>query len=97
MMPDRALLADAAEILVLQRLAYQSEAALYHDISIPPLTQTLEEMRAEFGHSTFLKAVVDGQIVGSVRARQNGDTSYIGRLIVRPGSAGAGDRDAADA
>ena len=33
---------DAAAILALQRLAYQSEAEVYGDFSIPPLTQTLK-------------------------------------------------------
>ena len=32
----------------------------------------------------FLKAVTDGQIVGSVRAYQTGPTCYIERLVVRP-------------
>lgn len=36
--------ADAAAILALQKLAYQSEARLYNDFSIPPLLQTLEEL-----------------------------------------------------
>lgn len=42
-----ATLADAPEILALQRLAYQAEARLYADWSIPPLTQTLAELEAE--------------------------------------------------
>ena len=36
-----AIIEDAAAILVLQRLAYQSEAAIYDDFTIPPLTETL--------------------------------------------------------
>lgn len=36
---------DAAAILALQKLAYQSEARLYDDYSLPPLTQTLPEMQ----------------------------------------------------
>lgn len=42
-----ATVADAPEILALQRLAYQAEARLYADWSIPPLTQTLAELEAE--------------------------------------------------
>ncbi len=38
---------DAADILDLQRLAYQSEARLYDDYLIPPLTQTLDEMKGD--------------------------------------------------
>jgi hypothetical protein len=49
--------ADAGDILALQRLAYQSEARLYGDWDIPPLTQTLAELRAEFATLLVLKAV----------------------------------------
>lgn len=79
-----AALADAEQILALQRLAYQSEAALYNDCRIPPLTQTLSELEAEFQTATVLKAVCDGVIVGSVRARMDQGTCRIGRLIVHP-------------
>ncbi|MEW6112916.1 MAG: GNAT family N-acetyltransferase [Thermodesulfobacteriota bacterium] len=75
---------DAAEILALQKLAYQSEAILYDDWSIPPLTQTLTEIEAEFSQKTFLKTHCSGMIVGSVRAAIDGGTCSIGRLIVHP-------------
>ncbi|MGD2147458.1 MAG: GNAT family N-acetyltransferase [Anaerolineae bacterium] len=75
---------DAREILVLQRLAYMSEARIYNDFTIPPLTQTPEEIEAEFGQQLFLKATVDDRIVGSVRARLEGDSCLVGRLIVSP-------------
>jgi ribosomal protein S18 acetylase RimI-like enzyme len=80
----RAQLSDATEILALQKLAYQSEAAIYDDYGIPPLTQTLPEMEADLGRQVVLKAVREGRIVGSVRAYQKGDTCYISRLIVHP-------------
>ena len=38
---------DAAEILAVQQAAYQSEAKMYQDWSIPPLTQTLAELQQE--------------------------------------------------
>ena len=41
---ERALIEDAEDILVLQRQEYQSEAALYDDATIPPLTQTLDTL-----------------------------------------------------
>ena len=75
---------DLEEILALQKLAYQSEAQLNDDFSIPPLTQTLDEIRTEFGQAVFLKAVQDGKIIGSVRGRLDGDTCHIGRVIVHP-------------
>ena len=76
---------DAEEILVLQKVAYQSEAAIWNDYSIPPLTQTLEEVRAQFADHLFLKATDEsGKIVGSVRAFSDGKSCFIGRLIVHP-------------
>jgi GNAT superfamily N-acetyltransferase len=76
---------DAAEILALQKLAYQSEAAIYGDYFIPPLTQTLDQMHADLADQICLKATVDGCIVGSVRARLREGTCFVGRLIVHPG------------
>lgn len=83
--------ADAAEILALQRLAYQSEAELYGDWTIRPLTQTLEELVADCAALTVLKAVDEtGAIVGSVRASLDHGVCRIGRLIVRPDRQGRG-------
>ena len=59
---------DAPAILDLQKLAYHTEAILYHDWSIPPLTQTLAELRAEFTDWKILKASQGNRIIGSVRA-----------------------------
>jgi GNAT superfamily N-acetyltransferase len=81
---ESAQLQDAKEILELQKLAYMSEAAIYDDYSIPPLKQTLEEIRNQFKDHTFLKATFRGEIVGSVRARNCADGCYIRRLIVHP-------------
>ena len=61
-----------------------TEAVLYDNFEIPPLTQTIEDLIAQFDDHTFLKVVNSSQIVGSVRAMCRGDTCYIGRLIVHP-------------
>jgi len=82
--------ADAPEILALQRLAYQSEARLYGDWSIPPLTQSLEELREEFTRLAILKALDQNEaVIGSVRGEMDtspngGGACRIGRLIVHP-------------
>jgi predicted N-acetyltransferase YhbS len=75
---------DAEEILDLQKAAYASEGRLYKDCTLPPLTQTLDKLREGFDRQLFLKAVEDGEIVGSVRAYVKEGTCYVGRLIVRP-------------
>ncbi|WP_314971549.1 GNAT family N-acetyltransferase, partial [Bilophila wadsworthia] len=83
--------ADLEAILELQRLAYQGEARLLNDFSIPPLMQTLEEMKEEFRSGIFLKAVDEkGKIVGSVRGTLRGDTLLIGKLMVHPEHQGSG-------
>ena len=81
---------DAGEILALQKLAYQSEAKLNDDWTIPPLTQTLAEIRAEFETKVFLKAAWEGTIIGSVRGTLAAGTCFIGRLIVHPDYQGRG-------
>jgi ribosomal protein S18 acetylase RimI-like enzyme len=80
----RASAADLEEILALQRLAYQLEAELYQDWTIPPLVQTLSELKEEFQRSVMLKAILQARIIGSVRAVQVGNSCHIGRLIVHP-------------
>lgn len=75
---------DSVEILSLQKTAYRSEAELYNDFSLGPLTQTLEELREDFSTMVFFKAVMDGQIIGSVRGFVVGDRCFVWRLIVHP-------------
>jgi len=75
---------DAKAILDLQKLAYQSEAQFYNDFTIPPLVQTLEHLEAEYQTHVILKTVMNGVIIGSVRAYDENGTCHIGRLIVHP-------------
>jgi len=81
---EKATVSDAEELLALQKLAYRSEAEIYNDFSIPPLIQTLESMKEDFKNQLFLKAFLDGRIIGSVRAYSKEETCHIGRLIVHP-------------
>lgn len=81
---DIAVEGDLEEILDLQKLAYRSEAEIYNDFTIPPLTQTLESLKEEAKTSIILKVVEDRRIVGSVRGIQKNGICYIGKLIVHP-------------
>jgi len=81
---ERALPADAPEILALQKIVYQNEAELYDDWSLAPLKQTLEEMKADFQNRIFIKAVVGGKVIGSIRGYMVQETGHITRLIVHP-------------
>jgi ribosomal protein S18 acetylase RimI-like enzyme len=79
------------EILELQYLAYQSEAALFGTNDIPPLKPTLNEVVEEYNVGIILKMVDEnGIIIGSVRAKENNDTVYIGKLMVHPDYRGNG-------
>jgi ech hydrogenase subunit C len=84
MILSRATAVDAPEILALQKIVYQNEAEMYDDWSLTPLRQTLEDMRRDFETRVFIKAVVGGKIIGSIRGWQEGDTAHLARLIVHP-------------
>ena len=75
---------DLPAILKLQKTAYQSEADRYSDPNIPPMTQTLNDIRQEFADQLFLKAVVGNRIIGSVRLAEKDGQGFIGKLIVHP-------------
>ena len=93
MVLGRATALDAEEILALQKIVYQNEAEMYDDWTLTPLKQTLAEMRTDFESRVFIKAVVGGKIVGSIRGYmvESADaegrpihTGHITRLIVHP-------------
>ncbi|MGP4110912.1 GNAT family N-acetyltransferase [Streptomyces sp. 4N509B] len=76
---------DAEQILKLQYLCYQSEAELYGDYTIEPLTQPLAALREEVRDGCVLVARLGAEVVGSVRGTVDEDgTAHIGRLIVHP-------------
>ena len=75
---------DFKDILELQKLSYQQEAQIYNDYNIPPLKQTYDEILNDYDKMIILKAIEDNRIIGSVRAYENNNSCYIGRLIVHP-------------
>jgi ribosomal protein S18 acetylase RimI-like enzyme len=75
---------DADAILDLQKLCFQSEAELYDDPKIPPLLETLDQLRHETTEMRMLKLSIDGAVMGSVRAHMDRGTCHIGRLMVHP-------------
>lgn len=75
---------DLQQILQLQKECYKTEAELHDENNIPPLTQTYNSINQEFEEGMlFLKGIVDGTLVGSVRGQIKDDTALIGRLIVK--------------
>ncbi|HEY9372214.1 MULTISPECIES: GNAT family N-acetyltransferase [unclassified Streptomyces] len=76
---------DAEQILKLQYLCYQSEAELYGDYGIEPLTQSLDDLRAEIAQGHALVARLGDEVVASVRGSvDEGGTARIAKLIVHP-------------
>lgn len=68
-------------ILALQKLCYQENAARYNDFNIQPLTQTLDDLLAEYAKSTILFYAEGNAIIGSVRGYVEHDTCYIGEFF----------------
>nr|WP_193318828.1 GNAT family N-acetyltransferase [Nonomuraea phyllanthi] len=87
---ERARAADAGEILTVQRAAYVSEAQLYGDPYIPPLVESLEQVRKIIESAVMLKALDAGRVVGAVRGQVSGTTCLVGRLVVAPDHQGRG-------
>jgi ribosomal protein S18 acetylase RimI-like enzyme len=84
---------DAGEVLTLQRAAYVTEAQAHGDLTMPPLTQTLDQLRAELADpgTTGWGVRERGRLVASVRVRMaEPSVAEIGRLVVAPDRQGSG-------
>jgi GNAT superfamily N-acetyltransferase len=81
---------DAGEALTLQRAAFVEEALIYDSVHMPPLTQTLDELRAELVENLGCVARESGRMLGAVRARTDGELLLIGRLVIAPDVQGKG-------
>lgn len=84
--------ADAGELLTMQRAAYLSEAAAHNDFRLPPLVQTLAELRADLAGSAAVTFGVrdNSRLIAAVRLCRDGDAVELGRLIVVPDRQGEG-------
>ncbi|MCW3491760.1 GNAT family N-acetyltransferase [Microbacterium sp. SSM24] len=81
---------DAGETLTLQRAAFVQEALIYDSVQMPPLIQSLEELRAELVENLGCVARESGRMLGAVRARADGDLLLIGRIAIAPDVQGRG-------
>jgi GNAT superfamily N-acetyltransferase len=83
---------DAGEVLTLQRAAFVTEAQAHGDPGLPPLTQTLAELRAELEdpscHGWTVREA--DRLVACVRVHVSGDIADLVRLVVAPGRQGDG-------
>ena len=82
----------AGELLTLRRAAFVSEAQLYDDPHIPPLTQTLDELVEDLADESVitLGAWIGHRLVGSIRVLLEGKKATLGRLAVAPDLQGMG-------
>lgn len=83
---DRVDEATAGELLTVRRAAFVSEAQAYDDPHIPPLTQTLDELRADLVDPgvVTIGAWLGHRLVGSIRVAVDGAKATLGRLAVVP-------------
>ena len=81
---------DAGEVLTVQRAAFVSEAQIYGTADMPPLTQTLEQLRAELADANGWVARLDGRLVGAIRVRETPELLLVGRIAIAPDVQGSG-------
>ncbi|MGD9987961.1 GNAT family N-acetyltransferase [Pseudonocardia sp.] len=84
----------AGEMLTVQRAAYVTEAQRYHAPGIPPLRETVQEIRADLagaGPALVARAAwLGSRLVGSVRGRIDGAAMEVVRFTVAPDVQGGG-------
>lgn len=86
----RITMADAGEVLTIQRAAFVSEALIYGDPRMPPLVQTLEELEAELADAEGWVARAGTRLVGAIRTREDDGVLLIGRIAIAPDMQGEG-------
>ena len=75
---------DVPELLVLQRCCWVDEAIANETLELPALVESEDEVRAALQTWATWCVRSGGRLVGSVRAKRDGDTWSIGRLMVAP-------------
>ena len=75
---------DLEQILQLQKRAFHGQALIYNDFSLPPLAQTIDDLRKESREKAIYKLEQDGKIIASIRCCIKDDILYIEKLIVDP-------------
>ncbi len=81
---------DAGEALTVQRAAFVEEARVYGTADIPPLVETLEQLRHEIETTVTIGAFTGRRLVGSVRLTLEGPVGWISRVAVAPDQQGRG-------
>ncbi|WP_166023686.1 GNAT family N-acetyltransferase [Streptomyces chilikensis] len=88
---SRAAEQDAEQIFRLRYLCFQSEAALYGDHRIGPLSESLADVRGEIASGVVCVARLGDEVIGSVYGRVTADgAGEIDGLCVHPRLQGHG-------
>lgn len=86
----RAVAADAAELLVLQRACWVTEALDHDSLGIPALHETMADVVADLEVWQTWVLRRGQRLIGAVRGKTDGAAWEIGRLMVAPDCAGQG-------
>jgi len=81
---------SAGEVLTVQRAAFVAEARLYGTAEIPPLIETLDEVRRELGSTIMIGALLAGRLVGAIRLTVESPIGWVSRVAVAPDQQGRG-------
>jgi ribosomal protein S18 acetylase RimI-like enzyme len=83
---------SAGELFTLRRAAFVTEAQQYDDAHIPPLTQTLDELKQDLERDDVvtLAAWSGHRMVGSIRVALEQGKATLGRFAVAPDLQGKG-------
>jgi ribosomal protein S18 acetylase RimI-like enzyme len=86
----RASPVDTDALFALQQLAFGRVAIRANLPAIPPMAETVSELRQDFGTSTILKALWQEELVGAVRGTLRADVCLVRRMAVHPEHQGKG-------
>jgi ribosomal protein S18 acetylase RimI-like enzyme len=81
---------NAGEVLTVQRAAFVAEARLYGTAEIPPLVETLDQLRHELATTVTMGAWRGSRLVGAARLTLDGPIGWISRVAVAPDQQGQG-------
>jgi GNAT superfamily N-acetyltransferase len=78
------------EVLTLQRAAFVAEARLYGTTEIPPLVETLDQLRHELATNITMGAWLGTRLVGAARLTVDQPIGWVSRVAVAPDQQGQG-------
>ena len=81
---------DTDALFALQKLAFERIAIRANLPAIPPMAETVSELRQDFATSTILKALWQEDLVGAVRGTLRGNVCLVRRMAVHPEHQGKG-------